>query len=182
MFRDISVVLTLLLEQRAILSALLPQKGEVQEEEDVPHDRSWLVQTSVQEGVEAHDVQGDWEKKQGSKSGALGPQAHGRNEEDDRVDDRNVAALHHNIDELERLRGTVHVWGWSREDTERTKNRSDEQKRQNNLSNGGSERGEFHRWGYRSVERVGDQCAYFSLSQSETYVPYFFRTSSGTSL
>ncbi len=159
MFRDISVVLTLLLEQRAILSALLPQKGEVQEEEDVPHDRSWLVQTSVQEGVEAHDVQGDGKKEKSGKGGALGPQAHSCNKEDDRVDNRDVAALHHNIDELERLWIAVHVWGWSGEDAERAKNRSDEQKRQNNLSNGGSESGEFHRWGYRSVDRVGDQCA-----------------------
>lgn len=157
----------MLLEERAILRALLPQKGEVQNEKNISHNSAGRKQSVIQEGVEANNVEGDREKQEGSESCTLRPQADNRDQEDDCLHDRDITALHQDINELERFRSTVHVrrWGW--EDAEHSKNWTNEKKGKKNLTNNRKDRGGFHRCRYPNVKRSERQRERFNYQRSQ---------------
>lgn len=93
----------MLLEQCSVLSTLLPEEGQVQQEENVAHDGSSREWSAVEESVEADNVDGEWQEQKSCQGCTLCPKTDDDNQEDDRLDNHDVAALHEKIDELKGL-------------------------------------------------------------------------------
>lgn len=108
------------LPKRFVDCALLPEEGEVKDEEDIAHNRTTSKETAIKEGMEADDIKGDREDKKGCKSRALGPETKESNQERYRHHDRDVVAFHHGVNELECEGISVHLGGWGRENAERS--------------------------------------------------------------
>lgn len=103
--------------------ALLPEEGEVKDEENIAHNCTTGKETTVKEGMEADDVKRNRKDKESGESRALGPETKESYQEGYRHHDRDVVAFHHRVNKLEGEGIGVHLGGWSREDAKGSQNR-----------------------------------------------------------